>query len=138
MIQLQIELPDNLIVDAMLEQQRVPCVCVLKGGPLTISFVDPLPAGTGTVDGLTYAILHERAQALTGGNYLYFCFGMISLRRLNRTLFEIMDLSFFDYTEGWRSIVESGTLAPPLQRHTQEELDAFNALYPLRKTKKKR
>jgi hypothetical protein len=137
MIRLHIRFPDNIIADEVIKQKHIPCFCKYRG-ELEVSFNSPLPEAIGKVDGLSMTDLSDRASAGAGGHYIFFEFGMITLRMIEKEVFDVVDLLFFDGTEGWRTIVENGELAPPLERHTQEERDAFNALFPPLRKKKHR
>jgi hypothetical protein len=135
---LKIQLPDNLIVQGLLEQKNIPCFCRIKGSSFELLFQDPLPQATGSVEGWSYKEIDIRAPSGAGGEYRHYCFGMVTLKREEEHAFDIVELSFFKSTLGWFPIVEGGQWCKPRSRNTQEELDELEAMFPLKKGNKKR
>lgn len=133
---LKIKLPDNLVVQNLLEQKNIPCFCRIRGNLFELLFQDPLPQSVGTVEGWTQKIINDRAQAGTGGEYTHYCFGMVTLKRVEEHAFDIVDLSFFIRTIGWCPIIAGNELFEVKQSSTQEELE-FEASFKSRRPNKK-
>jgi hypothetical protein len=110
-MELDITFPNNLSTAEMLKVRRIPCLCSIDGEDFNIAFQPPLPDVSGKVCGWTPSIISERAPAGVGGQYTYFCFGMVSLVQKQETMYRIVDLYFFDRNYGWCGIVENGTLS---------------------------
>lgn len=137
-MQLIVQLPDNLIVQGLLEQKNIPCLCRIKGGLFEVLFQDPLPQATGSVEGWTHKEIDTRSPAGVGGKYTHYCFGMVTLKKTAEHIFDIVDLSFFEFNLGWFTILEGGKLCEPRPWNSQEELDEIEAMFPPRKLNKKR
>lgn len=133
---LKIQLPDNLVVQGLIEQKNIPCFCRVRGTSFEILFQDPLPQALGNVEGWTQKMIDDRAPAGAGGNYTHYCFGMVSLKKAAEDVFEIMDLSFFESTNGWCPIMKGGELCEAMQWNTPEELE-FEASFKNKKLNKK-
>jgi hypothetical protein len=134
---LKIQLPDNLVVQGLLEQKNIPCFCRVRSSSFEILFQDPFPQATGVVEGWDQRVLDERADAGAGGQYLHYCFGMVTLRKAGEHIFDIVDLSFFKSSIGWCSIVESGKLSPLKQWNSLEDEIEFEASFKNKKLNKK-
>ena len=126
---LKIQLPDNLIVQGLLKQKCIPCLCRIKGNLFELLFQHPLPQATGNVEGWTHREIDARAPAGAG---------MVSLKKIDEHIFDVESLSFFSNTLGWFPVVEGGQLCKPRPRNTQEELDELEAMFPPKKLNKKR
>lgn len=134
---LKIQLPDNLVVQSLLEQKNIPCVCRVNGVSFQLLFQDPLPQATGDVEGWTQKVIDDRAPAGAGGEYTHCCFGMVTLKRAGEHVFEIEDLSFFESTIGWCPIMASSELCEARQWNTLEEELEFEASFKNKKRNKK-
>lgn len=134
---LKIQLPDNLVVQSLLEQNNIPCFCRIRGSSFELLFQDPLPQATGNVDGWTHKIIDDRAPAGAGGEYTHYCFGMVTLKQSGEHVFDIMDLSFFKSTIGWCPIMVGGELCEVREWNTPEEELEFEAGFKNKKRNKK-
>jgi hypothetical protein len=101
-------------------------------------FQAPLPQAQGHVEGWTHKDIDARAPAGAGGEYTHYCFGMVTLNKTKEHLFNIVDLAFFSDTLGWFPVMDDGKLAEPRPRNTQEELDELEAMFPPKKSNKRR
>ena len=137
-MQLTIKLPDNLIVKDLLEKKNIPCLGKIKGLLFEIEFLYPLPQATGTVDGWTHEEIDERVPAGAGGEYTHYSFTQITLRSVGGDIYDVVDLSFFNFIRGWLPVLINGELCESQYKNTQEELDELDAMYPPVKSKKKR
>jgi hypothetical protein len=139
---LHIELPKNLRVEGMLGQKNIPCLCRIGGGKgFELAFQNPLPEAIGRVEGWDCALIDERAPAGAGGQYTHYCFGVVTLKRVEANLYSIVDLSFFQEAyPGWFPIVTDGAWSTPAPQKTPEELaemEAFDASFRTSKLNKK-
>jgi len=138
---LTILLPDNLNTESMLRQPNIPCFCKKGGGKLELSFHHPLPEATGFIHDWDSEKIDQRAPAGGGGAYTHYGFAMVTLRRIDKDNYNILDLSFFETNyPGWFPIIRDGEWAEPVSFHTPEELAEIarvEALYPPVKLSKK-
>lgn len=134
---LKIQLPDNLVVQSLLEQKNIPCFCRVSGSSFELLFQDPLPEATGVVEGWTQRVIDERADAGTGGQYSHYCFGMVTLMKKGEHVFDIVDLSFFKSSIGWCPIMEGCELSPVRQWNALEDELEFEASFKNKKLNKK-
>lgn len=109
---LKIDFPENLLVQVLLEQKNIPCFCSIDR-VFHIGFQDPLPDVCGVVEEWDQKIIDERAPAGAGGRCTHFCFGTVSLEKVEDKVYRILDLSFFNRSVGWCPIVENAVLLPP-------------------------
>lgn len=70
--------------------------------------------------------------------YTHYCFGMVTLEKLDDDVYRLVDLLFFKSDPGWCSIVKGGELDEPLQWHNQQEIDEVESMFKARKVNKKR
>lgn len=124
---LKIQLPDNLVVQGLLVQKNIPCFCRVRGTSFELLFQGPLPQAVGVVEGWTHKVIDDRAPAGAGGEYTHYCFGMVTLKKAEENVFDIVDLSFFESTIGWCPILEKGELCAVRQWNTPEEELEFEA-----------
>lgn len=134
---LKIQFPDNLIVQSLLEQKNIPCFCRVRGSSFELLFQDPLPQATGVVGGWTHKVIDERAEAGGGGQYSHYCFGMVTLKKTDEHVFDIVDLYFFESTNGWCPIMEGGKLSPVRQWNSPEDELEFEASFKKKKLNRK-
>ena len=103
---LNIKFPDDLRSESLLKQQCIPCFCRVSN-IFEIDFENVVTnKTTGTVEDWSNKELNDRAAAGGGGAYTYYCHGTITLKKLDQSQFEILDLNFFG--RGWHSIVHNG------------------------------
>ena len=121
-----------------MEQKNIPCLCRIRAHLFELEFQYPLPPCVGQVEGWSHKEIALRAPAGAGGAYAYYCFGQVTLSKLDENVFDIVDLSFFRGCTGWWPIFEGGKWSVPRQWNTQEELDELEAMFPLKKGNKKR
>lgn len=139
---LHIEIPRNLRSEGMLGQKNIPCFCRIGGGKgFDLLFQQPLPEATGRVEGWDCALIDERAPAGAGGQYTHYCFGVVTLERVDVNVYRIIDLSFFqEIYPGWFPIITGGEWSTPVPRKTPEEIaemEEFDASFKPRKLNKK-
>ena len=131
---LNIILPENLYTKSMLELAHIPCFCKKGGGKLELSFLHPLPEATGLVCDWESEKIDERAPAGAGGIYTHFGFATVTLKKIDKENYTIVDLSFFETCyPGWFPIVKDGEWAEPVSINTPEEMaeiKRLDALYP--------
>lgn len=127
---LHIELPNNLAAQSLLAQKHIPCLCRIGGGPLfELLFQDPLPIALGHMEDWSNEMIDARAPAGAGGKYTHYCFGTVTLERIETHLYRVIDLSFFERLHpGWFPIVKDGEWCEPVPRHTPQELAEIEAL----------
>ena len=111
-MKLNIEFPRNMITEELLNQKNIPCFCKVSGD-FQISFQEPLPEVAGKVSEWDRIKLEERALAGAGGEYTHYTNGMITLKEIGLTQYQIIDLSFFCRSYGWCTIIENGIYATP-------------------------
>lgn len=128
---LNIVFPNNLIVDAMLGYDNIPCLCKVGFGIFEIEFLDPLPVAVGSVHGWNGEDIDRRSPALAGGRYTHYCFGQIGLRKIHENEYQILNLKFFQCGLGWLGILSNSELC---EEYQSEEPDW---LKELEKTPKK-
>lgn len=134
---LKIQLPDNLVVKSLLEQKNIPCFCRVRGTSFELLFQGPLPQATGVVEDWTHKVIDDRAPAGAGGEFTHYCFGMVTLKKAEEHVFDIVDLSFFESTTGWCPIMTSGELCAVRQWNTPEEELEFEASFKNKRRNKK-
>lgn len=134
---LKIQLPDNLVVQSLLEQKNIPCFCRVRGSSFELLFQDPLPQAVGIVEGWTHRVIDDRAPAGAGGMYTHYCFGMVTLKQAGENVFNILDLSFFESAIGWSPIMAGGELCEVREWNTPEEELEFEAGFKNKKRNKK-
>ncbi|WCM88098.1 hypothetical protein [Acidovorax sp. NCPPB 3576] len=134
---LNIVFPDNLIVEQLLALEGIPCLCKVKGGvSFEIEFVHPLPLASGFVENWNSRDIDRRSSAGAGGVYTHYCFGKITLKKIDEKKYEIINLDFFNRSLGWLGILANSELC---EEYKSDEPDWLKELEktPL-KNKKKR
>jgi len=111
-MKLNIEIPRNMITEALLTQKNIPCFCKVSAN-FEISFHEPVPEVVGKVYEWDRKELGKRVLAGVGGEYTHYTSGMITLKEIGLNQYQIMDLSFFCYSFGWCPIIENGIYATP-------------------------
>ncbi|WP_148289021.1 hypothetical protein [Herbaspirillum sp. B65] len=138
---LNIILPENLGTKLMLELRHIPCFCKKGGGKFELSFLDPLPEATGLIHGWDSDKVDQRAPAGAGGIYTHYGFATVTLKKIDREKYKIIDLSLFKTSyPGWFPIFKDGDWAEPVSVNTPEEMaeiERLDALYPPVKLTKK-
>lgn len=109
---LHIEFPDDLTSADLLRQKNIPCLCKVSK-EFEVVVEGPLPKASGIVSGWDRSLLEERAVAGGGGQYTHYCFGMITLQKIEPSVYKIVDLSFFQEPFGWCPILINGEYGPP-------------------------
>jgi hypothetical protein len=112
-MKLSIVFPENLATRSLLAQKMIPCVCMIAGGDFCVSFREPLVEASGNVIEWHRKAIEERAPAGGGGQYSHYRHAQISLKLLEKNLYQIVDLSLFYSDVGWCSVLIDGELAPP-------------------------
>ncbi|WP_431104647.1 hypothetical protein [Roseateles noduli] len=121
---LRIDVPDDVPHQTLLGHENIPCICRVDGTGFSVSFVPPLPAMSGFVEGWERQMVELRAPAMGGATVTFNCNGLISLRSMSSGKYSIQKLSFFvEAYPGWFPIVEDGVWATPVSRHTAEDLE---------------
>lgn len=138
---LNIVLPDNLGTELMLNVSHIPCFCKKGGGKFELSFLHPLPEATGLIHDWDAAKIDQRAPAGAGGIYTHYGFGTVTLEKIDKENYKIIDLSIFKTTyPGWFPIIKDGDWAEPVAANTPEEMaeiERLDSLYPPVKLSKK-
>lgn len=111
-MKLSISFPDNLITDELLNQVRIPCFCKLSR-EFVITFSDTVPESAGVVLEWSREELELRAVAGGGGEYTHYNNGLITLKKIDENLFDIIDLEMFYRSFGWCVVLRGGEYAPP-------------------------
>ena len=119
---LEIEFPSNIYTDTLVEQAQIPCVCSITDSQFLLRFCAPLPSASGIVQGWELRAFEERAPAGAGGQYLYDCYGRITLSKVANGSYKIGDLDFFLESVGWCPIVQNFEYAKPLNL---DDIDDF-------------
>lgn len=106
------DFPDNLVTERLVQLKNIPCV-VTVGKDFEIIFQEPLACVKGIVYGWNIQALDDRSPALVGGKHPHFCHALITLERVTKCEFKVVDLAFFTAVSGWCPIMENGKLTPP-------------------------
>lgn len=111
-MKLKIDFPDNLITDDLLRQVRIPCFCKVAA-EFEILFSDTVPNSSGMVSEWDRKELELRAISGAGGQYTHYANGLITLKKIDESTFEIVDLEMFYRSYGWCVILREGAYVPP-------------------------
>lgn len=112
MLTLNLNLPDNIYSEMMLECRNIPCL-VRINNIFNIDFFETEPNVTGQVLEWSWYDLNQRVPAGTGEEYLYYKRSLITLDRIDEKNFNIVELSMFVNGVGWCSVIENGEYANP-------------------------
>jgi hypothetical protein len=110
MMNLNIEIPKNLVTEQLLKQKNIPCFCKVSKD-FEISFRQP--EATGNVSEWDRKKFEERAIAGAGGKYTHYTDGMITLREIGVNQYKIVDLALFYHNFGWCQVLENEIYAVP-------------------------
>lgn len=123
---LNINFPDNLIVESLLSLGEIPCVCKIRGGlSFEIEFLYPLPEAAGFVENWNVDDINKRAPAGAGGKYTHYCFGQIELKKIHENEYQVVNLKFFSEYRGWLGILSNSKLC---EEYQSEEPDWLKEL----------
>ncbi|WP_432219469.1 hypothetical protein ACREYJ_12340 [Pseudomonas kribbensis] len=111
-MKLNIDFPENMITDALLEHARIPCLCKVSSA-FEISFSDTVPESSGVVSDWDRSELDLRAPAGAGGQYTHYSNGLITLEKVAKGIYRIVDLEMFNRCVGWCAVLKDGEYAPP-------------------------
>jgi hypothetical protein len=137
-LNLLINLPNNLVTKAFVQQVDIPCFCRIWGNvSFELEFQSPLPQAIGRVEGWTTKLISERAWVLVGGVYTHYNFAQVTLQPIEAGLYAIKFLKFFYEDSGWLPLIKDGEWSEPML-NTQTVLDTLNTMYPKKKGNKKR
>lgn len=114
-MQLTIEFPDILLIEDLINQKKIPCMVCVSGNFEIIfpSFLGFYTDVIGFIKDINVQIVEELIPPGAGGQYIYYCSGLITIKRLDDSLFHIVELSMFDNCLGWCQIIENGQYAEP-------------------------
>jgi hypothetical protein len=117
---LHIKFPKNLFTESIIQQKNIPCLCRIAAN-FEVVFQNPLQEAIGQVENWDRKEVASASTARVGGKYIHYDFGMITLKKFEDDIFEIIDLSFFNESEGWCQIYEGGVYAPRIREEVSEE-----------------
>jgi len=109
---LDLKLPNNLHSEMMLECENIPCL-VRKNSIFNIDFFETVPHISGQVLEWSWSELNKRVPAGSGGEYMYYKRSLITLERIDKDHFKILDLSMFLNGIGWCKVIENSIYAEP-------------------------
>ncbi|ATZ64497.1 hypothetical protein KTJ16_20875 [Acinetobacter bereziniae] len=112
MLILNLELPDNIYSEMMLECSDIPCLVKIDSN-FIIDFFETVPLVSGYVLEWSWYDLNERIPAGAGGDYLYYKRSLITLDQIDNKRFNIIGLSMFVNGVGWCKVIENGQYANP-------------------------
>ncbi|WP_130732490.1 hypothetical protein [Komagataeibacter xylinus] len=115
-MKLKISFPENCISEIIIEQKFIPCLCKISHN-FEIEFKVPLQPATGIVFEWDIGLIDERVPAGTGGQYLHYANGEISIVHISDDMYQILDLNMFYPSSGWRPVMKDGDYA-----HLMDEL----------------
>lgn len=139
---LRIEIPDDLVHQAIFKLPEIPCVCKVDGGKFHIEFRSPLPLLQGELEGWDHEHLQHRAPAMGGSTVTYYCPAKISVANNKSGQLIVKNLSFFILAHpGWFPVIDNFEWAMPVDRNTPESikfLQDFEASLGPTRSKRKR
>jgi hypothetical protein len=112
MMRLKIKFPPNLITESLIGLSNIPCV-VRVSSVFEVFFQAPLIEAAGIVEGWDLQLIAERVIAGTGGEFSHHRFAMVSLAKMEKDNYEIIDLSMFVRHYGWCVVLSGGVYGPP-------------------------
>ena len=118
---LNIDFPNNLVKESLLEQKNIPCFVKL-GSKFEIEFHYPFIV-SGNVEGWERQIINDRSPSGSGGEYTHYSPSLISLAKLGSNKYLIRDLSIFNRTVGWCPIIKNCEPTDILMVDNEEEDD---------------
>ena len=111
-MKLLIDFPDTLSTEMLLEQKQIPCFCKVSSD-FSVSFEHLFPNRIeGQIQNWDIEKISNRAPAGAGGEYLYFQHALITLQKLNKSSYNVIELKFFCEGIGWCSIISEGSYGP--------------------------
>lgn len=110
MLEVEVDFPNNLYTQMILESEKVPCFCKISKDFL-IDFLESYPQVTGKVLNWNFRDIELRTPAGAGGEYLHYKFGLITISYKQDNVYIIDDLEMFSLGWGWGKIIENRNYA---------------------------
>ncbi len=111
---LELSVKDHLLIE------RIPCICYIGQN---IRFEFPLLEEKGYVLEKDYKFedLENFLNVRVGGNYASIDHSLISLKHLDKNMYEIIEWQAFNTIEGWTPVIENGQLCEYPIWYTDED-----------------
>ncbi len=106
--------PPDVYTQTLISQKKIPCVCSIDDLEFTIKFCPPIIEASYKVQGWDLKALEKRAPCGTGGEYLYSCYGLLTLSDCISENKIISELDFFIESVGWCPILRNQNYATPI------------------------
>lgn len=110
MLEVEVDFPNNLYTQMILESEKVPCLCKISKG-FFIDFLESYPQVTGKVLNWNFRDIDLRTPAGAGGEYLHYKYGLITISYKQDNVYIIDDLEMFSLGCGWGRIIENRNYA---------------------------
>lgn len=111
-MKLKTEFPDNLNSEMLLSCKLIPCFCKISS-VFEIEFNEIMQTNvTGLVEDWDIKEIDLRSPAGGGGKYIHYNYGLVTLNKIDRDIYNIVELRFFCSSVGWNSIVVNGMYGP--------------------------
>jgi hypothetical protein len=110
-MELHITFPKNLITEWLLQQEKIPCICLVSQ-EFEMRFQEPLPEARGLVRDWDRRSIDDRVPAVVGEPYTHYAFGLVSLEPSAPDCYHISELALFDGGCGWCPVIVDGVYGP--------------------------